>query len=104
MTPMSRVLLRRYGRAQKASRETLLHQALFDWRSGRAFIRKGRYWLRPLETVAGGKTVGWGRPTLAPWNKVAIAEWGDSDKLHEAAEAAYPDLRGQRLLNTLEEP
>lgn len=84
-----------------ASHASLLRDALFDWRSGRAFIRKGRYWLRPLEKVGGSLTVGWGRATLAPWSRAALAEWGDSDRLYDAAEAAYPGVRGQALLNRL---
>lgn len=101
-----RALRRRYGRAKLAphERERLLRDALFDWASGRAFIRKGRYWLRPLEQVAGGTTVGWGRAKLAPWNKIAIEEWGpSSEKLHDAAAVAYPGKHGQRLLNMRDE-
>jgi hypothetical protein len=41
-----------------------------------------------------------GRATTAPWSKAALAEWGSSTTgLHDAAQAAYPDVRGQSLLS-----
>lgn len=101
---MSRALRRRYGHAKvtPAQREALLKQAVFDWASGRAYIKKGRYWLRPVIVVAGMRTIGDrsdGRATVAPWNKVAHEEWGDSsDKLHDAANKMYPrEMRGGLL-------
>ena len=103
---MRHTLRRRYGHAKLSPEEraSLLRDALFDWASGRAFIRKGRYWLRPLEQVAGGTVVGWGRSKIAPWSKIAIEEWGpSSDKLHDAAAVAYPGKHGQHLLNLRDE-
>ena len=69
----------------------LLQDALRDWRSGRAFFRKGRYWLRPIIEVAGGKTVGHSRAKLAPWSKVALKVYGDTTGLSVASHKEYPD-------------
>lgn len=93
-------LRRRYGRAAGKTKHQLLRDAMRDWRSGQAYFKNGRYWLRPLAQVAGVTVVGHGRPSLAPWSKTAIAEWGtDTRGLHLEAEAAYPNVRGQALLN-----
>lgn len=110
-----RTLRRRYGHAKVTpeQRAALLRDALLDWRSGRAFVRQlGRndtdtgwrmkYMLHPLTTVAGMVIVGHGRATTAPWSKVAIEEWGHTtDGLHKASHAAYPDIKGQQLLNKM---
>lgn len=68
----------------------LLEQAMRDWRSGRAFFRNGRYWIRPLGTVAGIRSIVDGRARVAPWSKVAIQTWGDTRGLHQASQAKYP--------------
>jgi hypothetical protein len=104
---MSRALRHRYGRAKitPEQRERLLADALIDWRSGRAFVARGkghRYMLRPLAYVGGTRVIGYGRATTAPWSKIANEEWGpDTRGLHSAAEAAYPGMHGQLLLNKM---
>ena len=102
-----RGLWQRYGHGRGllggASKEALLAQALRDWRSGRAFWRNGRYWLRPLDRVAGQVVVGHGRATVAPWSKVAIAEYGTETRgLHDEAHAAYPHVNPRSLLEGYE--
>jgi hypothetical protein len=88
--------------ARKAKREerpaTLLAQARRDWSSGRAFFRGNRYWLRPLGTVTGVRTIVPGRATVAPWSAIAIATYGNNAEpgfvttgLHRAAYAEYPN-------------
>lgn len=87
-----RRLRHRYGHGAKKTKHQLLRDAMRDWRSGRAFFRKGRYWLRPLEKIDGHWRVSYSRARVAPWSKEAIAEWkGSTEGLHIEARAAYPD-------------
>lgn len=89
---MSRVLRRRYAHAKGVSREELLRRALRDWRSGRAYYKRGRYWLRSTVWLGGSPVTLSARARVAPWSKAALAEWGsETDGLHLAARAKYPD-------------
>ena len=87
--PASRVKRKLEGRGRGKSRASLLEDALRDWRSGRAYVGgRGLFMLRPFVIVAGVPTLGHGRPTVAPWNKVAK---DPSEGLHKAARAKYPE-------------
>src|SRR6185312_1221779 len=69
---------------QKASEHAAqIHQALEDWKSGRAYYGKGNYRIHVGDEKFLGKFTG--KSVMASWNKAAKLEFPDVDALHRAA-------------------